>query len=138
MRCDLCEAIKKKEYVVFEDKYCACIVNIHPLSKAHLMVIPKRHVENLKDLNKKEREHFSKILGEASFLVQKYMKVNHSFIYIKEGEIKSEPHLHAHVLPIALPIRHLIAGFLKVPPKKKAKNEELRKMVEELRNIKKL
>jgi len=133
MQCDLCEALKEKKLVVFENKNAACILNIHPLSKAHLMVIPKRHVENLSDLTKKEREDFLELLGKASTLVQKYMKVDYCFIYIKEGSIKTEKHLHAHVLPIRIPIRHLLASFLKVPAKKKASIEQLIKIKEELK-----
>jgi histidine triad (HIT) family protein len=132
MQCDLCKTLKEKKLVVFENKNAACILNIHPLVKAHLMIIPKRHVENLSDLTNEERADFLELLGRASKLVQEYMGIDYSFIYIKEGSIKSEPHLHAHVIPAKVPIRHLIAEFLRVPVKKEENTEELIKTKKEL------
>jgi len=135
MQCNLCKVLKEKKEVVFENKYAACILNSHPLTKAHLMVIPKRHVENLSDLTKNERADLLELVGKASILVQKYRKVDYCLIYVKEGSIKTEPHLHVHILPVRVPIRHLIAKFLKVAAKKKVSLKELLKVKEELQEV---
>lgn len=36
--------------IVFEDEFCVCFKDIHPRASTHLLLIPRKHVENLSAL----------------------------------------------------------------------------------------
>ena len=39
---------------IYENEYCIAILDISQTTKGHTLVIPKRHVENIFDLNKED------------------------------------------------------------------------------------
>ncbi len=49
-----CLFCKLKDKRIFENKYFYSILDIHPVSPGHALVIPKRHVVSLLDLKKEE------------------------------------------------------------------------------------
>lgn len=40
--------------IVYEDEHCLAFKDIHPKASVHLLVIPKKHIEHLADLDPEE------------------------------------------------------------------------------------
>ena len=101
MECAFCsEAILKIEKF-YEDESFIAIYNIKPVVKGHCLVIPKRHVESMLELNEKEREDFISFSNKAIFIALKYADANDFDFLLQLGENagQSIKHLHFHILP---------------------------------------
>lgn len=140
--CNLCRVVQKGEDVLFENKSAVCILNAHPLVKGHVMVMPKRHVTSISQLTPSEKKDFIEMVAKVNKLLLKYEEVNKMkrsvFIFMKEGDLgvaKSEEHTHLHLLPLVVYIRELIAGYYKIPPKKRATKKFNREVKKELAEI---
>ncbi len=103
MRCIFCEIAEKKEqsYIVYEDEEIIVILDKYPISKGHLLVIPKKHYESLHDAP----DHIiCKTFMVASRLAKIYRNnigspgVN---ILSNSGKIAGQIifHFHVHVIP---------------------------------------
>ena len=87
------------ERILFETKTMVVIGNAAPYDwfdnlqvKEHLMVIPKRHVEELNELNKTESKEYFDVLS-------KYEKKGYSFFSRDNtNNSRSQLHLHTHLI----------------------------------------
>jgi len=88
------------------------------------MVLPKRHVVNMKDLTKEES---SAILSEIEYM-QKIIEDVYKkspLIFINRGKHPTQDHLHFHIIPLDEGIRDLVSKSSGIPTRKKASKEEL-------------
>ena len=82
---------------VYEDKNVLAFLDIHPVSKGHMLVIPKQHFETIDVLPK---ETYSQVMDVTYELSQKVkqifepQKVGRAVIGI------DVPHAHQHIVPI--------------------------------------
>lgn len=98
-KCPFCNP--KKEEIIFENKYSYLTPARAPYTKDHLLVIPKRHVLNLKALKKKEKSAiFDLVVYGMIVLKKKYIAIELEY---REGEMKvagkSISHAHFHLIP---------------------------------------
>ena len=56
MECPFCNINKEKTVIINEGKNTRVILSNPKLMQGHLLVIPKRHVEKISQLEKNERE----------------------------------------------------------------------------------
>ncbi len=76
-------------------------MDIFPVSKGHCLIIPKKHYENMLDVDLKIIAHLSKKLAELT------RKVNNAFnpdgilnvVANGSGAGQEVPHLHFHIIP---------------------------------------
>lgn len=59
---------------IFENEYFYSIFDIHPVSPGHTLVIPKRHLVSLLDLQDKEWNALKETLGKTIELIRKTKK----------------------------------------------------------------
>lgn len=94
--CIFCELIADTSIanVVYEDKRYLAFLDIHPLVKGHVLVIPKKHVEWVDEVeNFGEYFEVAKKIGIAS-----KKALNADWVsYLTVGV--DVPHAHIHVLP---------------------------------------
>ena len=98
-KCPFCNL--KKELIISENKYSYLTPAEAPYTKDHLLVIPKRHLIDLKDLKKKEKSAiFDLVIYGMKALKKKYAAIELEY---KEGDMKiagkSISHAHFHLLP---------------------------------------
>jgi diadenosine tetraphosphate (Ap4A) HIT family hydrolase len=127
MNCPFCNI---NERIIEEKKFCNVIFSNPRLMPGHLLVIPKRHVEKLSELNTEERtnlldtviEYEEKVLKFANgctinnnympFLPQSRTKVDHLHIHLwpreKEDELYNKMLIHQHNLFIDLPEHEVV------------------------------
>ena len=103
MTCPFCTINQERNPVIKEKDFVIVIPSNPRLVPGHLLIIPKRHVERLSELNTKERkelfettvefqEKIIKTLSTGCDIRQNYRP------FLKEDDIKVN-HLHIHLLP---------------------------------------
>jgi len=83
---------------VFEDDRCAVLLHPDSAVAGHALVIWKRHVQNVADLNDDERNHFSRIHAAAERVLLEITRSDRA-ILLKLGI--QVPHLHLHIYPVS-------------------------------------
>ncbi len=68
--CVFCN-FKDKEVVVYDDNLCFAAISLNPINKYHIMVIPKKHYENLVDLPDKLAAHLFLVTKKLSAALRK-------------------------------------------------------------------
>lgn len=101
MHCAFCESggdFSSFGTLIHEDDHCA--VALHPDSSVagHAMIIWKRHVENVADLEPEELRHFSRVHAAAERVLLRETGQDRS-ILLKLGI--QVPHLHLHIYPVS-------------------------------------
>src|SRR5690606_25359869 len=53
MKCIGCQLANKEveAYVIYEDEWITCILDIDPIQEGHTLILPKKHIEDLRQLN---------------------------------------------------------------------------------------
>ena len=103
MDCVFCKIINKQipAYKVYEDENIFAFLDIDPLAKGHTVVVPKKHAENILDLDdddlsqlflgvKKITQHLQDKLQPAGFNIG---------INMRKYAGQAVEHLHIHILP---------------------------------------
>ena len=101
--CPFCNINQGKTRIIETEKHCLVVFSNPRLMPGHLLVIPKRHVEKLSELNEVElddllkltikfQEKIIKNIAPGCDIRQNYRP------FIKDGELKVS-HLHFHLQP---------------------------------------
>ena len=101
--CILCK-IKNLEipnYTVYEDDYVLAFLDINPHAKGHTVVIPKKHIENLKDVCKEDWSNVLEGVRQATKRIEEVLKPDGINIGINDREVAGQvvPHIHFHIFP---------------------------------------
>ena len=89
------------QQVFYQSEYSFCIVNLKPITPHHVLVIPKRHIEFLYQLNKDEKIDFYDTIHTMYRFIRYLTGANGTNLAIQDGIIsgQSVPHVHAHIIP---------------------------------------
>ena len=88
--------------IIFEDHEFLVIMDAYPLSKGHVLVIPKRHEQHLEKLTDKQQARLFKI-GRA--LMKSAAKAGFGSgdtnLLLNDGRHANQtvPHIHLHIIP---------------------------------------
>lgn len=98
--CPFCDETHFKGQLVAENKTSALIISLAPYQKHHLLIIPKRHIEKLLEINDNEIADINTLQKIAVKLFYGLGYVDMS-VLVREGENigKSVKHLHYHIVP---------------------------------------
>lgn len=87
---------------VHEDDVCLALMDIHPIGRGHVLVIPKKHTVQLTELSEEESLHLFKI-GNRILLAQRSLGwgVRGSHLVLNDGPTANQlvPHVHLHIIP---------------------------------------
>lgn len=89
-----------EDEIIFQTKRVYLIANKYPYSEGHLLVIPKRHVNQFVQLTSKEREDLFNLLALSMHALELALKPQGFNIGCSIGEVAGESinHLHFHIL----------------------------------------
>ncbi|KAF0270595.1 hypothetical protein FOG48_00522 [Hanseniaspora uvarum] len=89
------------QQVFFQSEHSFSIVNLKPITPHHILVIPKRHVENLYELKNEEKTDFFDTVHTLYRFIRYLTGTNGTNLAIQDGLIsgQSVPHVHAHIIP---------------------------------------
>ena len=100
--CIFCKIINNElpSKTIYEDTEIKIIMNINPISNGHLLILPKKHYENILDITEETLMHSMKILREKIYPLLKE-KLNCEGLTIAENnELGQEiRHFHIHLIP---------------------------------------
>lgn len=133
MPCELCNAFEnEKSRVIYSDAHVFVVPIIEPIKDGHVMILPIRHAENMKDLSSDEARAFLVAVNLAMDAVKKEYGVTPMFL-VNGWEYRSQPHLHAHVLPSKTNLRGLYAASEGIADRVRVDVETLTAMADKLR-----
>lgn len=102
MKCLFCDKDFLESNKIFETENWIAISDGYPVSLGHSLIIPKKHISSIFDLNDNDLiiELFSIINSVKIILCDKY-KPKAFNIGINDGKFAGQtiPHLHIHIIP---------------------------------------
>jgi ATP adenylyltransferase len=104
--CVFCRIFKEKQdkrnFIIKRSEHAFIVLNIFPYNNGHVMIIPRRHVSDLRDLRKEEKDDLLHFLEHAQDLLEKVLKPEGYNIGINIGKIAGvgfPGHFHIHMVP---------------------------------------
>ncbi len=125
--CIFCKIVKKEisAEIIYEDDSLISFLDINPVNKGHILLIPKEHYRWMTDL---PDTLLSKIYTKSKYLMEKIKTaLKADFVVLSVVGI-DVPHFHVHLLP-----RYNDDGLANFWPTKKYENDELKKYGDILR-----
>ncbi|NEW04892.1 HIT domain-containing protein [Paenibacillus sp. SYP-B3998] len=63
MSCVFCRIIKREEpaEIIYEDEYVISFYGLHSVTNAHVLVVPKKHIENVLDIEEVDEKYIIKV-----------------------------------------------------------------------------
>ena len=97
LNCAFCQ-IKE---VILENDLALAFYDTYPVNKGHLLIIPKRHVEQYFDLTNQERAAIDQLLFEGKKLLDEQYQPDGYNIGVNCGESAGQTifHVHVHLIP---------------------------------------
>ena len=101
--CLFCKIANKKEEadIIYEDAKVVAFENIRPVAPVHVLVIPKKHISTVNDIEKGDRKLIGHIWSIMKLVADK-KKVKESgykvAVNVGEGGGQEIFHLHYHLL----------------------------------------
>jgi histidine triad (HIT) family protein len=97
-KCIFCDIVagKAEAYTIYEDETSLCILDIHPYTKGHCLVIPKRHVTWWHELTEEETDNLFRTARKVSNRLMKALSPDFVFMYARGRRI---PHTHIFLIP---------------------------------------
>jgi histidine triad (HIT) family protein len=99
--CIFCEIIagRAPAYRVYEDDATVAFLDIFPFTRGHLLVVPRRHVDRITDLDPSEYPGFLATVAEMCRRVDRLSR--HYNVALNQGALAGQIvfHLHLHLIP---------------------------------------
>ena len=84
-------------YKVYEDKNFLAFLDINPLKIGHTLVIPKKEVDYIFDIDSKEYQNLWNTAKKIALGMKKVIECNRISIVVMGLEV---PHAHIHLIPL--------------------------------------
>ncbi|HYD58739.1 MAG TPA: HIT family protein [Noviherbaspirillum sp.] len=102
--CLFCKIVGKTEPAVhvYEDATCIAFMDIHPLGKGHVLVIPRQHAQKLDELDVATRMHLFAVCDRIVGAQRRAgLGVNGTHLLLNDGKATNQhvPHVHFHLIP---------------------------------------
>lgn len=103
MGCLFCNILEKKipATVVYEDDHTLAFRDIRPMAPTHVLVIPKKHIAAIHDLEDGDVETVGRVMVAARRVADKEGLVESGFrLVVNDGDAAGQTvhHIHVHVL----------------------------------------
>ncbi|MBP3635714.1 MAG: HIT domain-containing protein [Bacilli bacterium] len=101
MDCIFCKIINGEipSYTIYEDKIVKVFLDVNPMSPGHMLIIPKKHYENLDDINMSTLTHLNVIAKKMHVLLKEKLNIDGMTIVQNNGEVQEVKHYHMHLKP---------------------------------------
>jgi ATP adenylyltransferase len=104
--CIFCRILKEKKdkqnFVFIRTKHSYAVLNIYPYNNGHVLLVPNRHLKDISDLTRGEREDLLDLLDTTKALLQKVLNPKGYNVGMNLGRIAGggiPGHLHIHLVP---------------------------------------
>jgi len=101
--CLFCQIIRKEipAEIIYENNFAIAVLDVHPRSRGHSMVLPKIHSENIIGLKKEFIGPLFEAVQKVVLMLQKTFSPDGFTIGINQGKAAGQAidHLHIHIIP---------------------------------------
>ena len=105
--CIFCDASEKdilssESFVVYKGDECFVMLNLYPYNNGHLMVVPNRHINDLRELSVSEFTEVQRLLNTSISALEDQMKPHGYNVGLNIGKAAGagiDTHLHFHIVP---------------------------------------
>jgi histidine triad (HIT) family protein len=124
--CIFCEIVagRAAAHRVYEDEAALAFLDLFPISRGHLLVIPKRHVDRITELREEE---YGPLFRALSRVCRKTERLTPDYnVAVNQGALAGQIvfHLHFHVIP-----RYNSPGPFATTPRSRIQDAEARVVV---------
>ena len=84
-------------YKIYEDEHFYAFLDISPMAKGHTLLIPKKEVDYLFDLDDKTLSQMIVLSKKIAKAIEKAIECNRVGVMVVGLEV---PHAHIHLIPI--------------------------------------
>lgn len=101
MECPFCDKKIIEKQKVYETDSEYVLHNIRPANKGQCIVVPKKHVENIRELPESDTESLLKTVRTVSKILKGYLNPEGFNYGFNEGEYSGQTvkHFHFHIIP---------------------------------------
>lgn len=103
MSCLFCDIIRKKReaHIIYEDDSVVALLDIFPCAMGHTLVIPRRHMETIIEMQDTEISSFWKGVQTVVSLLMEKLSPHGFTIGINHGKVSGQAieHMHVHIIP---------------------------------------
>ena len=101
MDCLFCKIIKGDipSKTIYEDKLVKVFLDINPTTNGDMLVVPKKHYENIMDIDEKLIPHIHKVVKELYVLLNDKLSIDGLTLVQNNGYGQDIKHFHLHVTP---------------------------------------
>ena len=103
INCIFCKIIDKEipSNIVFENDLNLAFLDISPISKGHMIIIPKNHYSTLEDIPDHELAETFKIVKKISMRIHQKLQINGYNILQNNFAAAGQEinHFHVHIIP---------------------------------------
>ncbi len=98
-KCPFCDL--KEKYLINDTGLCVLTVNLFPYTDGHMLIIPKRHLENFEDLTDEEWDSIKTLINRAKQKLKEKLKIDSFNILYNDGPKSgaSLGHFHIQIIP---------------------------------------
>lgn len=99
--CLFCKIIDKEipAHVVYEDENVLAFLDISQVTEGHTLVIPKKHVQNIYELEEEATSLFRAVPKIARALRDTFQPIGLNMINNNDRPLQSVFHFHVHLIP---------------------------------------
>ncbi len=87
-------------YKIYEDDYVCAFLDINPIKKGHVLVVPKVEVDQFFDIEEKMFDHMMHRVRYIAQVMRAQLKCERVCVFIEGFGI---PHAHVHLVPANTP-----------------------------------
>lgn len=99
--CSFCAIVAGEQpaATVLDEEHLVAFLDIRPVFKGHVLLVPRTHVVTLPELPAELRDPFLEAAQRLSRAVTTALGASGSFVAMNNVVSQSVPHLHLHVVP---------------------------------------
>ena len=101
MDCIFCKIINGEvpSYTVYEDDIVKVFLDVNPVSSGHTLIVPKKHFENIYDMDLETLQHVEKISKKLGKTLQEKLNADGITRMQNNGHGQDVKHYHMHLVP---------------------------------------
>jgi len=101
--CIFCKIIKGEipNYTIYENDFVLAFLDIHPHALGHTVVIPKKHIENLAEINEEDFKSLMAGIRQTVIILKEKLNPMGFNVGLNDGLTAGQviAHMHWHIFP---------------------------------------
>lgn len=101
--CIFCKIVNGEipSFKVYEDEFVIAFLDLSQTTKGHTLVVPKKHVENIFDLDDDTAKHVMSALVKVTNILKEKLNVESVNLVNNSGALAGQTvmHFHMHIIP---------------------------------------